>query len=276
MGRLKFENYKDDIIKRYVQDGEGLKTIAKVYNTDKGNIRAVLVKFGVEINKLNHEPYKFNEHYFDKIDTPEKAYILGFLYADGNVCSKYNRIKLSLQDTDFDILENIRKEMEVEKPLLFYDRNTKNPNHKNTYELVVYSKHMCKVLNELGCIDRKSLTLQFPKNIDDNLMQYMILGYFDGDGSIHIGNQNGYGAYASFTSSYDFCLGLQNYLKEKINLESKCVHAPTNELTGILRINKQNEVKKLCDYMYKDASLYMKRKYDKYYNKFYNDKKRKY
>lgn len=268
MGRLKFENYKDDIIERYTKKEEGLKTIAKVYNTDKGNIRAVLVKFGIEIKPLNHKPYKFNENYFDKINTPEKAYILGFLYADGNVCSKYNRIKLSLQDTDFDILEKIRLKMGIKKPLNFYDRNSKNKNHKNVYELVIYSKHMCQVLNELGCTDRKSLTLQFPNNIKDELMHYMILGYFDGGGHIHVGNQNGYGAHASFTSSYDFCVGLQKYLQKKIDLECKVVHAPTNELTGVLRITKQNEVKKLCDYMYKDASLYMERKYKVYFEKF--------
>lgn len=34
--------------------------------------------------------FKCNDEYFSKVDTYEKAYILGFLYADGNICQKEN------------------------------------------------------------------------------------------------------------------------------------------------------------------------------------------
>ena len=33
----------------------------------------------------NKRKYKFNENFFNEINTPEKAYALGFWYADGNV-----------------------------------------------------------------------------------------------------------------------------------------------------------------------------------------------
>ena len=29
--------------------------------------------------------YKFNENFLDVLDTPEKAYFLGFMYSDGNI-----------------------------------------------------------------------------------------------------------------------------------------------------------------------------------------------
>lgn len=34
--------------------------------------------------------YKYNEKFFKKIDTPQKAYWLGFLYADGCVLNQKN------------------------------------------------------------------------------------------------------------------------------------------------------------------------------------------
>lgn len=36
--------------------------------------------------------YTINENYFKEIDSPEKAYILGFLYADG--CTSNNTISI--------------------------------------------------------------------------------------------------------------------------------------------------------------------------------------
>lgn len=52
--------------------------------------------------------YKRNKHYFDKIDTPNKAYILGLLFADGCNHIKHNAITLTLQAEDIDVLEKIK------------------------------------------------------------------------------------------------------------------------------------------------------------------------
>lgn len=47
--------------------------------------------------------YSLNESYFEKIDSEEKAYFLGFLFSDGSV-SKYS-LNLSLAEVDKEILE---------------------------------------------------------------------------------------------------------------------------------------------------------------------------
>ena len=56
----------------------------------EGTTRQTLAKYfkgiGIEvINKQNKS--KFNEHIFDVIDTEEKAYWLGFIFADGYIGS---------------------------------------------------------------------------------------------------------------------------------------------------------------------------------------------
>ena len=54
---------------------------------------------------MYRKKYYLKEDIFDNIDTEEKAYWLGFLYADGNVANNASRIRLSLAENDLEILE---------------------------------------------------------------------------------------------------------------------------------------------------------------------------
>ena len=49
-----------------------------------------------------------NEHFFDTIDTQEKAYWLGFLFADGNVSNISNTVSISLKGDDIAHLEKFK------------------------------------------------------------------------------------------------------------------------------------------------------------------------
>lgn len=266
------EPYKNDVIDMYVNQGKGLKTIAKKYGVSPTTVRLLLNKNGIETRKTQNKPYNLNENFFDNIDTEEKAYILGFWYADGANCIEYNRTHLTLQEDDKEILDKMKEIMEIEKPLQYYNKSKKNPNWKNTYTLVIYSKHVCQKLKELGCGPRKTFVLEFPdfKLISKDLIYHFIRGYFDGDGSISRPIDTG--CHISFTSSYNFCKGLENFLKEDLNLECKTI-LHKNGKNGILMITKMSEVKKLCEKMYENASIYLERKYSKYINKFYKIKK---
>ena len=51
--------------------------------------------------------YRLDEHYFDAVDNPSKAYWLGFLLADGNVLTSPDA-RLSLELADRDSLAAIR------------------------------------------------------------------------------------------------------------------------------------------------------------------------
>ena len=262
--KSKLNPYRDDIIDRYCNQRQGLKTISKYYHCDKKTLKNFLVKNGIKIRELNHVPYSFDEGYFDCINSSNKAYILGMLYADGANVKQYNAVKLSLASEDRAILEKIREEMKVEKPLLFYERSKRNSKWKDVYELKIYSKHICEQLEILGCTPRKSLTLTFPNFLSDDLMPHFIRGYFDGDGCICISKSH---IISSFVSSTDFCIGLHNYL-QKIGIACKLCTLKTNEHTSRIIISKKSEIKKLMNYMYKDADLYMDRKHNTFLNIF--------
>ena len=60
-----------------------------------------------KIYKKTWSKYPFNIHFFDEINTEEKAYILGFLYADGYNMEERNTVAISLKKEDSYILERI-------------------------------------------------------------------------------------------------------------------------------------------------------------------------
>ena len=48
--------------------------------------------------------YSVNSSFFEKIDTEEKAYIIGFIAADGHVDAKHYRLNITLKDSDYKLL----------------------------------------------------------------------------------------------------------------------------------------------------------------------------
>ena len=258
-----------EITKLYVEDKINSPEIAKMYDTDKGVIRYLLTKKA----KIKMRPYcnsgvkyHFKEDYFDNIDTPNKAYILGILYADGNVdVEKYHRMKLTLWDIDKPLLEDIRKELGMDKPLNLDKANKeKNKNRHDAWDLVIYSKHLTKRLNELGCMPRKSLILNFPNFIPENLMSHFLRGYFDGDGSISMKTR---GLSINFTSSTNFCNGLNEYFNN-MGIDTRITPTDNPQTSRVVSTRKEESLKVL-KYIYEDLdeNLYMKRKYDNYQEK---------
>lgn len=53
--------------------------------------------------------YHYNKEYFKQIDTPEKAYWLGFIAADGNVRKDLLKLRIELNIRDYHHLEKFRE-----------------------------------------------------------------------------------------------------------------------------------------------------------------------
>ena len=60
-------------------------------------------------------------------------------------------------------------------------------------------------LNKHGCIQNKSLVLQFP-TISNSLIPHFIRGYFDGDGSVFILNKKNYNKTNSIYTALGICI----------------------------------------------------------------------
>lgn len=261
---LPIEAKADSVMKLY-NEGKNQTEIYQELHMDMKNVRKILRKNNVDITKNSWKSkYKVNENYFDYIDMPNKAYILGFLCADGNVSKNGNEIKLFLQERDKHILEEILTELESNYPLHFYDYSNR-PNQQNQYGFIISNKHMKESLLKLNVVPNKSLILEYPKNIPDELQKHFIRGYFDGDGTMHMSKN---GITASFISTYDFCNSAKEIIKKFIDVNSSIYQYYDNGITSILQISGGNQVKKFLSWIYDDSDLRLERKYLKYYDYF--------
>ena len=264
-----------EIVDMYVKQKMSTVAIGKIYGCTHKPITKVLKKY--EINRVGNgrRQYNLNEHYFDKIDTPNKAYILGFLYADGYNGREKATVTMSLQEEDGYILEQIRQELESEKPLEYLDYSNKHDfgyTYKNQYRLLMFSAHMCDQLASLGMVPNKSLVLEFP-SIPEHLYSHFIRGYFDGDGSLclHITKTGRKQSLITFTSTDSLCYEIQSILKQVLDISGGGIYDASchNGVTKVLSYCGNRQVKTILDYLYKDADMYLTRKHDKYLSIFY-------
>lgn len=242
------------------QNGMSMDDIAERFHSCRHTIGRTLKRYGFKIDKLK---YHCDDNYFDIIDTKEKAYILGLLWADG--CNDVNlgKIQLQLQERDVEILETINKLTSNDRPLYLTPLHDKNPNWQNAYTLILKSYHMSKVLNNYGMVPRKSLVLEFPSCLDRSLYRYFILGYFDGDGSISY-NANTKALNVSIVGTYMFLKTLQNICEElgiKTFLRSK--NDGDNAICTFGITNKNDRINFL-NWMYFESTIKIERKYLKY------------
>lgn len=273
-----FSNDELEYIKREYINGISSTKIGKALNVSHKVILKALRRMNVDINQSrSSRKYNVESDYFDIIDTQNKAYILGLLFADGNNCISKGNIRIALQEDDVEILEKIRKEMHYEKELTYIDYSNKNDfgyTYKNQYKIDIYSTHMCKSLEKVGMIPNKSLILRFP-DIDKSLYRHFIRGYYDGDGSIcrQIKSVNNHSINITITSTLLFCEKVSDILKKELNINSHVYDASChNGVTKVLAITGRNNCKHFLDWIYEDSKMYLQRKYNRYceYYNVYN------
>lgn len=270
INKQNLKRYKiEDIIKDYCEFKISITQISKKYKSSSTKISSDLKKYGIVVENF-HNKSKFNEHIFDIIDTEEKAYWLGFIFADGYISSsdikgknKY-QFELSLSGKDASHL------LKFNKFVSYVGNNVKFGNIKlkeKTFTRCRWSvsnKHLWETLNAYGCTPKKSLTLTFPdKNIftEQKLIIPFIRGYFDGDGCV-------YELKGKSPSLAISVLGTTQFLNPIVELffpRNLTKNHDKNNVTYMYALNRRQAFVFLY-VIYYNASIYLNRKYQKFYN----------
>ena len=271
--QLNFDIEKDII--PLIEKGYTLTDISKIVHNSRQTLAFNLKKCGYEVINRATET-KFNENVFDCIDTEEKAYWLGFMYADGCIYTHIENkrsgypIELCLSIHDINHLYKFSKFLGFKKDRVSVGKSKCGDKIFYRCRCVFANKHLWNVLNNYGCTPNKSLTLKFPDpNIfqgnQEILIKHFIRGYIDGDGSISYTfykNKKGkkkYWATSSVLGTIDFLDEMCKYL----NINNKHFHPNTKKCgckTYVVNFF-QEETQKIIHELYENSTVYLERKY---------------
>lgn len=263
-------NIASTIIKLYKDN----LSIAKIYRLLKENnitickkrISKILTSNDVKLRTLSEAATKYEvvSDFFSTIDTEEKAYWLGFMYADGYVTgTKIVGCKLSTKDEEH--LIQLRNTLSPTKPLYYDETSQGFGNNTKSVALILTNRNLFKDLVSKGCIQNKSKLLTFPNEniVPKELIHHFIRGYFDGDGSVTAGiNPKGH------IRILIGIVGTESFLSEirkALSLEdTKYLYKYKNKDIHELKVGGTNVVKAIYNFLYKDATVFLERKYIKF------------
>ena len=266
-----YNRWSDELYNRLFslyKSGKTHKEIGYDLVINPNGIGKVLKKKEIEKRTYSetNRRYKRNSEYFDNIDTPNKAYILGLIYADGNnyIYGDKHCLTISLQAEDVSLLERVKDELEYEGDLRFNPLSKKDQNFKDQYILAITDEHMCEQLKKIGVVQRKSLVLKFPTFLRPDLIRHFVRGYFDGDGSIYFDKSRNK-EHASLCGTKEFCNGVSNILTSMfVNNNTYKPKQTFDKNTYVLQTGGNLSSYKFLSWMYKDCDIKMERKYKDY------------
>jgi len=257
-------NEEHNVIKLY-QSGLSCQKISKLYKCSQATIANYLVKNNIarRSNLINSRRLNINKDFFKDIDQEKKAYLLGFIFADGSISKSKYYLALALAEKDKEIIDLLQESIYPDKqPTLSY-RTIKNKKglSKRYVKLSISSKEICTDLINLGCFPNKTLKVRFPK-IRKNLYRHFIRGYFDGDGTITFARNR---PFVNIIGNIEFLKPIQNILKQEIAIKKKKIFRSSkkNKLC-VLALSSVNDVYKMYNYMYENANFFLKRKYERF------------
>lgn len=214
----------------------------------------------------NFNKYAVNPNNFLSVNSPESAYLLGLIWADGNI-NAYNgqyRISISLLKKD---MENVEWIFDKTGKWVKYNFQSKNRqpqkllfiNNKPIYNFLLENNYKSKSGESASKIIEK---------IPVELRVYFFRGLVDGDGCIYANknlNRTEFSISSTFEQEWDFIQDLCNYLDiYSFNIKRK--KTKTGSYSQI-SITKQKDLIKLFDYIYssyKIDGIGFFRKYEKY------------
>lgn len=244
-----------------------------------------------------------NSDYFEKIDNGRKAYLLGFLIADGCIVSQkrdkqLNHIIICLKESDIEILEFFKSEICPGANIQI----SVNKNGYKTCKIQWTSEKMIKDLEKyMSSLHRKSFDANFIVNLDNIPNKYFrdfFRGFMDADGTV----KNNFPKIEllfnskAFAESFKDKLNtlfpsINSYIKEdgkysevevrKVPLFRLFISSQEKK-KGVSFIQRDkniyNYVTNFYDFLYKDADFYMSRKkerFTKYRANFLNSERSK-
>lgn len=236
----------------------------------------------LRMNKIDHS-------YFNVIDTEYKAYILGFLFADGcivdNLNGRQKSLRCEIQLQDGYILEKLCMDICNRGYRIKMSPAQIKAGEQPKAVISINSDTLCEKLIEYGCaINKTKYGKTFP-SLEKSMERHFIRGFFDGDGCLTVNKvKNRYIRKTTMNISNPFANKLRKRLyfvstdvkfldnilrvvQENVSLVGKPYRDCRTKIMDChkLGFEAQKDIEQIANYLYTDATIYLKRKKDKFY-----------
>ncbi len=249
---------QDEIIEAY-NKGWGLNKVVQKLNLpfDADKVKRILKDNNIKIRNYYEakqvaegtdlRKYHINDNY--NFESHNGAWLLGFIAADGYLPITHgasNRVVITLAEQDEDVLYMIKHELE------YTGHITRHLN--NNYpasSLAFTSKPIRQKIESYGIGNNKTFKLKHLPKLSDEYMLDFIRGFFDGDGSISELKDYHKICTSITCASKTFLQEIQQYLREKIQIQSQVKITETQRVHTIYTLKySTNDSFKLCDAIY--------------------------
>jgi intein/homing endonuclease len=253
--------------------------VADEVKINQKNIHYYINKYNIKvINKCR--THFINDEYFDSINTEEKAYLLGFFIADGNLALKGSRFAITVVEQDKNILEAYRENIIPGFEIHTKNKSTLSIKRQNQCLVRWGSLHMYNTfVNKYNIIPNKTnyTDFKFPfEKIPQDLVSHFIRGFFDGDGSVSYFNRsstrkNLFFNFSFVMNSLEFTNQIGDIFEELFDIK-KVIYTHKGKTCDYYTLrfdysnHRQEAIKYIYNWLYKDSTLYLQRKKDKFSN----------
>lgn len=242
-------NQEEFLYEQYLQ-GFSMKELGKMYDIHESTLSRMFKRNNKEVRTIS-ESKKINENFFEIIDSHDKAYILGFIYADGCISVTDDGKKALIIDQlacESLLMKNILDHLKDNGKLI-------KSGHDDICRVYIQNNKLCDDLIKYGIIPNKGHYANpeyIFKNLDKKFIKDFIRGIFEGDGCLSIGRENPNQISFNITGTYDTCKFIQQYLINELSLnETKISH--NINTTYNLTYSGRNQVKKIIEFLYLDS-----------------------
>lgn len=249
----------EQIIYLYTIEGKTQKEIGPIMGCGIKPIIRILHEYKIPTNirRINR---RLNEHYFDTIDNENKAYLIGLLFADGNVSPSADRetiIRLQLLNEDINLLNFFKQEIQADGSITDL--------HDGTSSFSIRSNLLAAALKQYNIIPNKTYSIEHLPQIPSEFIIPFLRGYIDGDGSLYFVSTNN-SFHLSITSHFisitnEFCQLIYNLL----NIPTRAETRKSTYYNNVAKFTLNGiEAYQLAKLLYTNANIYCKRKYEKF------------
>jgi hypothetical protein len=244
-------------IRNAVKDGSGLTRVC----SESGYCPKTVKKYLGERTLRRQRRYDLDRGYFLSIDSPEKAYWLGFLLADGSVNKRLGRFAISLQARDSDHLSSLKEALSYSGPVNMKQVRPKNGKTYWKTEMTVCSREMKNNLESLGFALFKRGDTSILNIIRQDLIRYVVRGLFDGDGGLHLSSRR---VAVSFVDAHRSVVEwMMDHFVKTLGINRKKIYSRRGKAWSF-QYDRRTSCEEILDYIYGGGGPSLKRKYEKF------------